>query len=65
MEKTPPAPPSCPTCKKAAQFSREINVQVEFWECEDKHMFVVNKKPPPRVAEPAAAASPVEGPKVA
>jgi hypothetical protein len=36
-------------CKKPAQFARAINAQVEFWECETKHMFVMDKKPPPRV----------------
>lgn len=54
MEKPPPPDPTCPLCKKPAQFARAINAQVEFWECEVKHMFVMDKKPPPRV--PAAVA---------
>ena len=46
-------------CKKTAAFSRPINAVVEFWECEDKHMFVVDKKPPPKIsaAKQAAEAS--------
>jgi hypothetical protein len=59
MEKPPPPDPTCPLCKKPAQFARPVNARVEFWECEVKHMFVVDKKPPPKVpagsvAEPAA-----------
>ncbi|MES1209884.1 MAG: hypothetical protein ABUS79_28445 [Pseudomonadota bacterium] len=54
MEKPPPPDPTCPLCKKTSHLSRGVNALVEFWECEDKHMFVVDKKPPPRV--PAAAA---------
>jgi hypothetical protein len=34
-------------------FVRPINTQVEFWECENKHMFVVDTKTPK--APPAAA----------
>ena len=58
-EKAPPPDPTCPTCKKAAHFSRPINAVVEFWECEDQHMFVVDKKPPPRGA--SAPKVPAEG----
>lgn len=58
MEKAPPPDPTCPLCRKAAHFSRPVNAVVEFWECEDKHLFVVDKKPPPRgsAAAPAPAA---------
>jgi hypothetical protein len=49
--------PTCPSCQKPAKFFREINNAVEFWECEATHMFVVNKKPPPRVTAAAAAAA--------
>jgi hypothetical protein len=61
MEKAPPPDPTCPTCKKTAQFARPINAVVEFWECEDHHMFVVDKKPPPKgsVAKPTADAEAV------
>jgi hypothetical protein len=58
MEKAPPPDPSCPTCKKPAVFSRAVNSQVEFWECEAKHMFVVDRKPPARVPVVAAAPEP-------
>ena len=33
-------------CKSAAQFARPVNSQVEFWECENKHIFVVDTKAP-------------------
>jgi hypothetical protein len=33
-------------CKSAAQFVRPVNSQVEFWECPNKHMFVVDTKTP-------------------
>jgi hypothetical protein len=46
MEKPPPPDPTCPTCKSAAAFARPVNSQVEFWECENKHMFVVDTKVP-------------------
>ena len=46
MEKPQPTNPSCPTCKSAAEFARPVNSQVEFWECANKHMFVVDKKTP-------------------
>ena len=46
--------PSCPSCQKPAKFLREINGAVEFWECEASHMFVMDKKPPPRVTAAAA-----------
>ena len=60
-EKAPPPDPTCPICKKAAHVSRSINALVEFWECEDQHMFVVDKKPPPRGANvPKPAPAPVE-----
>ncbi|MEP6654784.1 MAG: hypothetical protein ABJA82_15585 [Myxococcales bacterium] len=49
--------PTCPSCQKPAKFFREINNAVEFWECEATHMFVVDKKPPPRVTAAAAAAA--------
>jgi hypothetical protein len=55
MEKAPPADPRCPTCKMAAAFARAVNSQVEFWECEAKHMFVVDRKPPARTPAVAAA----------
>ena len=55
-EKAPPPDPTCPICKKAAHLSRPINAVVEFWECEDQHVFVVDKKPPPRVPKAPAAA---------
>jgi hypothetical protein len=45
-------------CKKTATFARPINAVVEFWECEDHHMFVVDKKPPPKVS--AAKAPPAD-----
>jgi hypothetical protein len=41
-EKAPPPDPTCPTCSKTAQFARAVNAQVEFWECEGNHMFVVD-----------------------
>jgi hypothetical protein len=61
-------------CKKTATLSRPINAVVEFWECEDHHMFVVDKKPPPKVpvakapvdaapADSAAKAEPKADPK--
>lgn len=56
MEKAPPPDPTCPICKKAAAFSRPINAAVEFWECEDHHMFVVDKKPPPKISAAKLAA---------
>jgi len=37
-------------------FVRPVNAQVEFWECENKHMFVADTKIPK--APPAAAAPP-------
>lgn len=46
--------PICPACQKPAKFLREINGAVEFWECEASHMFVMDKKPPPRVTAAAA-----------
>ncbi len=33
-------------CKSSAQFVRPVNSQVEFWECANKHMFVVDTKTP-------------------
>jgi hypothetical protein len=46
MEKPPPPDPTCPTCKSAAEFVRPVNSQVEFWECANKHVFVVDTKTP-------------------
>jgi hypothetical protein len=57
MEKPPPPDPTCPTCKSAAEFVRPVNAQVEFWECTNKHMFVVDRKIP-KPAPVAAAVSP-------
>ena len=60
MEKPPPPDPTCPTCKSAAEFVRVVNSQVDFWECTNKHMFVVDKKtvkpPPAAPATPDGAA---------
>lgn len=60
MEKAPPPDPTCPICKKTAQLARPINALVEFWECEDHHMFVVDKKPPPKGAAAAKQAAEAE-----
>jgi len=55
MEKPPPPDPTCPTCKGAAEFARAVNSQVEFWECTNKHMFVVDTKiPKPAPPTPAS-----------
>jgi Zn ribbon nucleic-acid-binding protein len=67
MEKPQPPDPTCPTCKGAAEFARVVNTQVEFWECVNKHMFVVDRKiakPTPAAAAAAAAvpdSDPVDG----
>jgi hypothetical protein len=45
-------------CKSAAVFVRPVNSQVEFWECVNKHIFVVDTKTP---KAPPAPPSP-EGP---
>jgi hypothetical protein len=58
MEKPPPPDPTCPTCKSAAEFVRPVNSQVEFWECTNKHYFVVDTKtpkPPPASPDDAPA----------
>lgn len=62
MEKPPPPDPTCPICKNPAQLARTVNALVEFWECETKHMFLVDKKPPPRVPAAAAASTPASAP---
>jgi len=67
MEKARPPDPTCPICKKPAQHARPVNARVEFWQCEDKHMFVVDMPPPPRTpavsaAAPATDPGPVEPP---
>jgi ribosomal protein L37AE/L43A len=49
------ADPTCPTCHKPAKLSRNVNALVDFWECEDNHMFSVDIAPPPRVSAASAA----------
>ena len=62
MDKPQPPDPTCPTCKSAAEFSRVVNTQVEFWECTSKHMFVVDRKiPKPTPATPAPDGDPADG----
>ena len=47
-------------CKSAAQFVRRVNSQVEFWECANKHMFVVDRKIPKPAPAPASPDGAVE-----